>query len=133
MVTALGTEVDDRMGPELTADGNGMPENGSQPSVHNAIGASRWSANRADNVWIAYDLRASASLKSVDIAWGNTFGTDYNIGVSNDGQSWTNVLTGLTGERASTVSHQPPDGTQGRYMKTRHSQNLSSGRFPFGK
>ena len=45
-VTASGREVSSGFGPELAADNQDLPDNPTDKSVHNASGASRWSADR---------------------------------------------------------------------------------------
>ncbi|WP_244960251.1 family 20 glycosylhydrolase [Actinomyces faecalis] len=117
VVTASGQEVSGQWGPELTADGHGIPHDGNLPAVHNQPGASRWSADKQDNVWIVYDLQARAALSSVAVSWGNTFAPRYRLQVSDDAVTWSDVATDLVGKRASTVTHTLPAGTQGRYVR----------------
>lgn len=49
-VTASGREVSSGFGPELAADNQDLPDNPTDKSVHNASGASRWSADRGSGL-----------------------------------------------------------------------------------
>jgi hypothetical protein len=72
-----------------TSDGN-VPGN----TVDNNL-STRWSAN-GDGQWIRYDLGSARLVTHLKIAFysGNTRQTRFDIQVSNDNASWTNVLTG---------------------------------------
>ena len=103
-VTASGREVSSGFGPELAADNQDLPDNPTDKSVHNASGASRWSADRGSGPWwLAYEFPGEATISSVNIAWGNTYATNYSIQTSDDGSNWTDVKTGLKAtDRKST-------------------------------
>lgn len=104
-VTASGQEVSDRWGPELTIDGDhGPAESRSNPEVHNALDASRWSANTADDAWIELHLAQESEISEIAVDWGNTFGRPYALSVSDDGLTWDDVATGLNGVRDGIVS-----------------------------
>lgn len=93
--TASGVEKEGQWGPALTIDGNkggdrtwrDKGENFRSPS------ASRWSANSANDVWLAIDLGASAKLDHVTVTWGKQYGTSYAIETSENGRDWTEVAT----------------------------------------
>lgn len=93
--TASGVEKEGQWGPALAIDGNkggdrtwrDKGENFRSPS------ASRWSANSANDVWLAIDLGASATLDHVTVTWGKQYGTSYAIETSDNGRDWTQVAT----------------------------------------
>src|SRR5438552_3052718 len=70
-------------------DGN-VPQN----TFDNSL-ATRWSA-QGDGQWIRFDLGAVAALDQVDIAWyvGDTRIASFDIQVSLDTVTWTNVFSG---------------------------------------
>ena len=72
-----------------TNDGN-LPAN----TVDNSL-STRWSAN-GDGQWVKYDLGTARTLTHVTIGFysGNQRQSRFDIQVSNDNASWTNVLTG---------------------------------------
>jgi hypothetical protein len=96
-----------------TDDGN-VPGN----SVDNAL-ATRWSAN-GDGQWIRYDLGSSQTVTHVRIAFytGNTRTTRFDLQLSNDGSSWTNVLTNVS-SGGTTTQEQTFDFTDqaARYVR----------------
>lgn len=93
--TASGVEKEGQWGPSLAIDGDkggdrtwrDKGENFRSPS------ASRWSANSADDVWLAIDLGASATLDHITVTWGKQYGTSYAIETSSNGRDWTEVAT----------------------------------------
>src|SRR5699024_9016513 len=93
-----------RWGPGETIDGDhGPTENRSDPDVHNALDASRWSANNADDAWIEIHLLQESEISEIAVDWGNTFATSYTLSVSENGRVWQDVATDLTGVRDGIV------------------------------
>jgi lysophospholipase L1-like esterase len=96
-----------------TNDGN-VPANTVDQSL-----ATRWSAN-GDGQWIRYDLGTSRTLAYVTIAFysGNTRRSTFDLQVSSDGASWTNVLTGAS-SGGTTTQEQLFDfaDTSARYVR----------------
>jgi len=80
-----------------THDGN-VPANTVDGSL-----STRWSAN-GDAQWIQYDLGASRTVTHLTVAFylGNSRQAEFDLQVSSDGESWTNVLTGASSSGAST-------------------------------
>ena len=64
----------------------------------------RWSAN-GDGHWIRYDLGTSRTVAYVRIAAysGNTRRTRFDLQLSSDGATWSNVLTGALSSGATTA------------------------------
>lgn len=116
-VTASGRELANDKGPEKAIDGQVMPENGTQPTVHNAAGASRWSANNADAVWLQLDFQTIATFSSVKAHWGNTYATSWKLEVSNDGTKWTTLKDHLAASEKGQVQEVTFDKQQARYVK----------------
>lgn len=122
-VTASGREVSSGFGPELAADNQDLPDNPTDKSVHNASGASRWSADRGSGPWwLAYEFPGEATISSVNIAWGNTYATNYSIQTSDDGSNWTDVKTGLK----ATAQAQWVKTTFDTPIKTRHIRMIAT-------
>lgn len=129
-VTASGQEVAGKWGPELTADGKGMPEHGADSSVHNAADASRWSANTDNktmtgNWWLQYQFASTVHIDEVSIEWGNTYATAYRLQVSENGSQWTTVGDRLVGKKSAktTVTLKTPvDARYLRMVATQKSQ-----------
>ena len=78
-------------------DGN-LPGN----TVDGNLGT-RWSAN-GDGQWIRYDLGATRLVARATIAFysGNTRRASFDLQASNDGATWTNVLTGASSSGTTT-------------------------------
>jgi len=81
-----------------TNDGN-VPGN----TVDNNLGT-RWSAN-GDGQWIRYDLGGTYTVTFVKIAFysGDTRATRFDVQVSSDGTSWSNVLSNVSSSGTSTA------------------------------
>ena len=81
-----------------THDGN-VPAN----TVDNDL-ATRWSAN-GDGPWIKYDLGATHTVAYVKIAFfsGNQRQARFDLQVSTDDATWTNVLTGTLSSGTQTT------------------------------
>ena len=88
--TASGRELASQWGPELAVDGDKGRDEAWRDKRENFTNptASRWSANSADNGWLAVDLGAEANLDHVTVTWGKQFGRDYVIETSADGSNW---------------------------------------------
>lgn len=88
--TASGRELASQWGPELAVDGDKGQDEAWRDKRENFTNpaASRWSANSADNGWLAVDLGAEADLDHVTVTWGKQFGRDYVIETSADGSNW---------------------------------------------
>jgi hypothetical protein len=97
-----------------TNDGN-VPGN----TVDNNLGT-RWSAN-GDGQWIRYDLGTVNTVAYLKIAVynGNTRQNRFDLQVSNDGTSWTNVLTnGMTsGTTTNLETHDVVPDVSARYVR----------------
>ncbi|MBE6469806.1 MAG: hypothetical protein E7001_07685 [Coriobacteriaceae bacterium] len=89
--TASGQELPGQWGPELAIDGNVGGDRAFREAGANfrAPDASRWSADKADEVWLAVDLGARAKIDDVTVTWGKQYGTSYTIETSDDGVVWT--------------------------------------------
>jgi hypothetical protein len=74
-----------------SANAGNLPAN----TVDNSL-STRWSAN-GDGQWIKYDLGTSRNVAHARIAFynGNLRRTSFDLQVSNDNATWTNVLTGV--------------------------------------
>ena len=103
-------------GSSVTAsanDGN-LPAN----TVDNSL-STRWSAN-GDGQWIKYDLGATHTVGHVRIAFynGNVRRSRFDLQISTDNMTWTNVLTGAL-SAGTTTQEQQFDFTDspGRYVR----------------
>jgi hypothetical protein len=79
--------------------------------------ATRWSA-QGDGQWILFDLGASQTVKSVDIAWhqGNTRVSKFDIRTSADGSAWTLVHSGLSSGKTLALETYDVADTTARYV-----------------
>jgi hypothetical protein len=58
----------------------------------------RWSSAFSDPQWIRVDLGATQSIGRVVLRWEGAYGRAYQIQVSNDGATWTNLFSTTTGD-----------------------------------
>lgn len=58
----------------------------------------RWSSAFSDPQWIRVDLGSTTNISQVVLYWEASYATQYEIQVSNNGQSWTTVHTEIAGD-----------------------------------
>jgi glucose/arabinose dehydrogenase len=58
----------------------------------------RWSSAASDPQWIRVDLGSSVAIGRVVLRWEAAYGRSYQVQVSNDGSTWTNVFTTTAGD-----------------------------------
>lgn len=111
-VSASGTETDSNFTPDRAADGHVMPEGGTAPAVHNNSQASRWSAPKDDGPWwIQLEFPASAHLSRIAVHWGNTYATNYNLEVSDNGTDFSPIVEHASASAKGEVNNHNVDTT----------------------
>ncbi|HEY0738467.1 MAG TPA: discoidin domain-containing protein, partial [Herpetosiphonaceae bacterium] len=75
-------------------------ENGGTPATAAVDGntGTRWSSAASDPQWISVDLGAVRTIGRVVLRWEAAYGRAYQIQVSNDGSTWTNIYSTTTGD-----------------------------------
>jgi F5/8 type C domain len=74
----------------------------------------RWSSAWSDPQWLQVDLGAIYTIHSVVLYWENAFATAFQIQVSDNGTTWTDIdptVTGFVGKQTLEVSG------SGRYVR----------------
>ena len=61
----------------------------------------RWESPHSDAEWIMVDLGAVYTIHAVNLDWENACGANYQIQVSSDGQTWTNFVSPVTGNKTA--------------------------------
>jgi CxxC motif-containing protein (DUF1111 family) len=51
----------------------------------------RWSSASVDNAWIQFDFGARTQVGYIKLLWETSYGKQYKLQVSDDGQTWTDV------------------------------------------
>ena len=77
--------------------------------------ATRWSSKFTDDQWCYVDLEEVYSINTVVINWQNSYGKQYEIQVSQDGNHWTTVAeveNNSSGEKVTSF-----EAVQARYVK----------------
>jgi hypothetical protein len=64
---------------------------------------SRWESAATDPQWIMVDLGSSQEVDRVILKWYSDYGKAFNVQVSTDGTSWTNVYTTTAGASYSVT------------------------------
>ena len=77
-MTAASSSFDSGFTPDLAVDGN--------------LGT-RWSSAFSDPQWFAIDLGGQVSIGRVVLRWEAAYSAEYQLMVSDDGQTWRTVLT----------------------------------------
>src|SRR5579859_4860559 len=91
----------------------------------------RWSSAWSDPQWLQVDLGANASLSGFSIQWEAAFATAYNIEVSSDATTWTQVYATTSGA-GGTESISVPSGTTGRYVRLTGTARTTIGGAQYG-
>ncbi|WP_049576131.1 DUF1996 domain-containing protein [Nonomuraea sp. SBT364] len=77
-------------------------------------GSTRWSSAAADPQWLQVDLGASATVDRVTLTWEAAYATAFELQISGDGTTWTDLYTTTTGTGGTQTLD--VDGT-GRYVR----------------
>ncbi|ACU62245.1 galactose-binding domain-containing protein [Chitinophaga pinensis] len=67
------------------------PESAGTAAAADGSVGSRWSSNYNDNEWIYVDLGVAQEISNVVLIWEDAHAAAYNLQVSDDAQSWTDV------------------------------------------
>ncbi|GAA6395590.1 discoidin domain-containing protein [Solibaculum mannosilyticum] len=70
--------------------------NGGQNVVKNAVdgdSSTRWSSKYADDQWFQVDFGEPTTFSSTRIQWESSYASNYTLQYSNDGETWTDILT----------------------------------------
>ncbi|MEF3306437.1 CBM96 family carbohydrate-binding protein [Paenibacillus sp. GYB003] len=80
--------------------------------------STRWSA-LGDGQWIQYDLGSVRTVRSVSLAWyrGQERTASFDIELSNDGSSWTNVFSGSSSGLSDELENYDIGERSARYVK----------------
>ena len=81
-IKASASEGED-LGPENAVDGDG---------------GTRWSSGFSDPQWIAVDLGQTQTIRRVRLTWEDAYATAYQVQVSPDGKTWTDVSAAKNGQ-----------------------------------
>ncbi|EWM17345.1 glycoside hydrolase family 3 C-terminal domain-containing protein [Kutzneria sp. 744] len=82
----------------------------------------RWSSVAADPQWIRVDLGSVRQVCGVELDWEAAFASSFQIQVSTDGNSWSNLtqpMAGLAGNQTLTVNG------SGRYVRMNGAQRAT--------
>ena len=67
----------------------------------------RWESPHSDAEWITVDLGAVYPIHAVNLDWETACGANYQIQVSSDGQTWTNFVSPITGNKTAGWLYYP--------------------------
>ncbi|HEV2638156.1 MAG TPA: glycoside hydrolase family 3 C-terminal domain-containing protein, partial [Actinocrinis sp.] len=77
------------------------------PDATDGDPGTRWSSLSTDPQWLEVDLGSQQQICGIGILWENAYATAFQVQVSNDNSTWTNVYsttTGTGGQENFTVS-----------------------------
>ena len=61
----------------------------------------RWESPHSDTEWITVDLGAVYTIHAVNLDWETACGANYKIEASSDGNTWTNFVAPVTGNKTA--------------------------------
>ncbi|MES2732525.1 MAG: glycoside hydrolase family 9 protein [Bacteroidota bacterium] len=88
--------------------------------------SSRWSSLFADPQWLQVDLQTTATINRVILTWEAAAGKTYQIQVSSNGTSWTNVASVVGGDGGIDDIQFP--AVQARYVRMHGTERTT----PYG-
>ena len=90
----------------VTATASGSDGNGPERTLDGDI-KTRWSAN-GDGAWVTYDYGQKVKFNAAKIAFhkGDARASKFDLAVSNDGKTWTDVLTNVVSSGTSLALEQ---------------------------
>ncbi|MBN2444993.1 MAG: discoidin domain-containing protein [Spirochaetales bacterium] len=85
------------MGKSVTVSSSESPEFAGENAVDGSV-SSRWaSVSQSDPQWIYVDLGSSTRISRVILYWEAAYASQYKIQVSDDANTWTDLLTDYNG------------------------------------
>jgi hypothetical protein len=85
---------------------------------------SRWSSLFSDPQWIYVDLGAVYTINRIVLRWEAAYGRSYQLQVSNDAATWTDVYTTTTGDGGvDDITLSTP--ASGRYVRLLGTQRVN--------
>jgi hypothetical protein len=111
------TEVDIYQTPVVTVTASAHDGNVPQNTLDNNL--ETWWAAQGDGQWIRYDLGAMTEVGRVDIAWyvGDTRTSFFDIEVSADAVSWSNVFSGQSSGQTRQLERYDVPTSSARYVR----------------
>ena len=73
------------------------------PDATDGNPGSRWSSLSSDPQWLDVDLGAPQQICSVSILWETAYASAFQVQVSNDNSTWTNIYSTTTGTGGTTT------------------------------
>ncbi|MBI4976531.1 MAG: DUF4038 domain-containing protein [Spirochaetes bacterium] len=86
-------------------------------------GTTRWASEHSDPQWISIDLGQVYTISQVILKWETAYGKSYQIQVSGDASSWTNIYSTTNGNGGTNILS--VSGT-GRYIRMYGTQRAAS-------
>ncbi|MER6948251.1 discoidin domain-containing protein [Nonomuraea sp. NPDC000554] len=102
------------LGKEATASG------GEAAAAFDGVRTTRWASGPGDEAWLRVDLGKPVAISKVELDWAPSYGRDYQIQVSRDGEKWTTVAarTGREAAGTDTLTFEPVTARQVRLVGT---------------
>lgn len=103
------------LGKEATASA------GQAAAAFDGVRTTRWASGPGDEAWLQVNLGKPVVISKVELDWAPSYGRDYEVQVSRNGEDWTTVA-GRTGREAAgvdTLGFEPVTARQVRLVGTR--------------
>ncbi|MEU0567415.1 discoidin domain-containing protein [Nonomuraea sp. NPDC005983] len=102
------------LGKQATASG------GEAAAAFDGVRTTRWASGPGDEAWLRVDLGKPVAISKVELDWAPSYGRDYQIQVSRDGEHWATVATRTGRESAGTdtLTFEPVTARQVRLVGT---------------
>lgn len=103
------------LGKEATASA------GEAAAAFDGVRTTRWASGPGDEAWLQVNLGKPVVISKVELDWAPSYGRDYEVQVSRDGEDWTTVAsrTGREAAGVDTLAFEPVTARQVRLVGTR--------------
>jgi hypothetical protein len=88
--------------------------------------ATRWSSLYTDPQWIQIDLGSAKPINQIVLSWETASAKDYTIAISNDGTSWTNLVTKTGMANGARVDDLTGLSANARYLRLNGTARTSA-------
>lgn len=106
---------------EVSLGKEAAASSGTAAAAFDGVSTSKWSSGPGHQAWLQVNLGKPVAVSKVELDWTPSYGRDYRVQVSGDGENWTTVAvrTGRGSAGTDTLTFEPITARQVRLVGVR--------------